>query len=86
MFLTWVAKFKHYLPLSTQDFKKAQKKMEAFLSGCINAEIENCEKKEHKTLLLFMKRAIDPRTGKMLSRDDLVINGTILLYPLLSRC
>ena len=86
MFLTWAAKVKRYLPLSTGTFRKAQKKMEAFLSDCINAEIENCEKKEHKTLLLFMKKAIDPRTGKMLSRGDLVINGTILLYPLLVRC
>lgn len=60
--------------------------MEAFLSRCINAEFENCEKKEHKTLLLFMKKATDPRTGKLLSRDDLINNGVLLLYPPLFRC
>jgi len=59
--------------------------MEAFLLESISAEIDDCEKKEHKTLMLFMKQAIDPNTGESLTRDDLIINGSVLLYPL-SKC
>ena len=59
--------------------------MEAFLLESISAEIDHCEKKEHKTLLLFMKKAIDPDTGESLTRHDLILNGTVLLYPL-SKC
>jgi hypothetical protein len=54
--------------------------MESFVLERINAEIENCEKKEYRTLLLFLKRARDPQTGVTLSRDDLVINAALLLY------
>jgi len=59
--------------------------MQAFISESINAEYDNCEKKEHKTLLLFMKKAVDPKTGETLLREDIIINGTVLLYPL-SNC
>jgi hypothetical protein len=86
MFLAWASSFLNDIPFSTVFVRKTQKKMEAFLSQCINAEIENCEKKEYKTLLLFMKKANDPRTGKILSRDDLINNGVLLLYPPLFRC
>lgn len=85
MFLTWAAKIKYYLPFSTWQFRKAQKQIEAFALACINAEIDNCETKEHKTLLLFMKRAHDPKTGESLSRDDLIINGSLLLYTFSNR-
>jgi hypothetical protein len=54
--------------------------MEKFLDECINAEIDNCEKKEHKTLLLSLKKATDPVTHDKLSHNDLVINATLLLY------
>ena len=60
--------------------------MEAFLLESISAEIDDCEKKEHKTLLLFMKKAIDPNTGQSLTRDDLIINGSVLLYPFSNCC
>ena len=86
MFLTWAPRLVYGIPFSTEIFRKTQKKMEAFLLRCINAEIENCEKKEYKTLLLFMKNAKDPRTGKTLSTDDLINNGVLLLYPPLFRC
>ena len=61
-------------------FRKTQKEMESFVLQNINAEIENCEKKEYRTLLLFLKKARDPKTGVTLSRDDLVINAALLLY------
>lgn len=79
MFLSWLARLKFSLPYSIR-FRKSQKQMEQFLNECINAEIDNCEKKEHKTLLLFLTKAIDPVTRDKLSRNDLVINGTLLLY------
>ena len=67
------------LPFSTH-FRKTQKQMEDFVLQSINAEIENCEKKEYRTLLLFLKQARDPKTGEQLSRPDLVINAALLLY------
>jgi hypothetical protein len=69
------------LPFSKR-FRKAQKQMEDFVLKSINAEIDNCEKKDHKTLLLFLKKATDPKTEQKLSRSDLVINAALLLYLL----
>ena len=69
------------LPFSMR-FRKTQKQMEDFVLQSINAEIENCEKKEYRTLLLFLKKARDPKTGETLSRADLVLNATLLLYLL----
>jgi hypothetical protein len=70
------------MPFLSMRFRKIQKQMEDFVLQSINAEIENCEKKEYKTLLLFLKKAPDPKTGEKLSRTDLVINATLLLYLL----
>jgi hypothetical protein len=56
--------------------------MEKFLDECINTEIDNYEKEEYKTFLLFLKNTRDPIIYDKLSHNDLMINGILLLYPI----